>query len=1618
MVAEGLKESLLHELAARIDDIADPAQQESLHNLSSALFWRFQPDDIRDRSVDTLWGCLHGVLDFISQWPKGGSRVQLFNPDKKTHGWDSPFTTLVVLCRGIPFCTSSVRGELNRRNLGIHTIVSSNLATHRNGAGSLLKVLPADNATKGNTALEAVLFFELSRISNVSELEELQQTIVDILEEVSLVVQDFPQMCARMQDVGQVVADSICIAQAVREEAVAFLQWLQRDHMILLGYEYYAVDTSSDAAVIEPRPQRSLGLLRRMGTRGVQDQQLYMQTLSEQELLDNPLDFSKSGHCSRVHRVAYPDYVEIREFGTAGQIIGQHRFLGLYTSMVYSMDPELIPVLRRKVQHVLELSNLHWSEHESRELVRVLDEFPRDELFQSSAQELCVTVNAVNAIQERRQTRLFVRRDTHGKFVNCLVYIPRDSYNTEQRLKIEAILRAAFGAQEVEFTAYYCESILVRCYFVLRVDPAVQLQFDVDAIEAQIVKALLAWQDGLHTCLIEEFGEELGGILSSDYAGGFPPGYRDDFEPRVAAADIRHIQRLTDDDALAVDFYRLDSADDDNLRLRLFQRANSLPLSDVLPMLENLGLRVTTERPYCIRRRDSQTVWVQEFSLIYALSRDIDIAEVKEEFEDAFARIWNGEAEDDCFNKLLIGTQLNWREIALLRAYARYLRQLQFPYSVQYIAQTLANHLHITAALVELFLTRFSPDFEGDQDFREQRESAIEEQVLQALDAVPNLGEDRILRQFVLVIKATQRTNFFQQSVDGELKPYFSFKLCPAQIPDVPRPVPMFEIYVYSPRVEGVHLRGGKVARGGLRWSDRFEDFRTEVLGLVKAQQVKNAVIVPVGAKGGFVARQIQPGWSRAQRQEEGIACYELFIRGLLDITDNHSANGVIRPAQVVVKDEDDPYLVVAADKGTASFSDIANRIAAQYQFWLGDAFASGGSAGYDHKKMGITARGAWVSVQRHFREMGVDIQATDFTVVGIGDMAGDVFGNGMLLSPHIRLLAAFNHQHIFIDPNPEPGSSFAERSRLFEMERSSWSDYRQELISEGGGIFERSAKSITLSKQIQQSFDIDAAWITPTELITYLLQAQVDLLWNGGIGTYVKSSAESHMVVGDKSNDALRIDATQLRCRVVGEGGNLGMTQLARVQYCLGGGRCNTDFIDNAGGVDCSDHEVNIKILIDSIVARGDLSDSSRNQLLEEMTDSVAKLVLKNNYRQTQAISLAEYQAQMRSLEYQRFIEVLVAAGRLDRSLEFIPTDEELLERRAQGKALTRPELSVLVSYSKAALKEILMTAELPHDECLLAHLYSAFPQQLVERYPQEIQAHRLHREIVATQLANDLINRMGLNFVSRLQKATGASVADIACAYTAAMAIYRLPDLWDQIESLDHSVNPNVQADMMLALVGLVKRATRWLLRNRRRQLSPTALIEQFRAGAVQLPKALSTLLRGGAAQRYQQMCQHYKSGGVDAALAEAVAGSYYNYMALGIIQTATEAGAPVMEIATLYSAIGEKLQLDWFTGRILDTRVENEWQAQARDTYLEDLEWQQRTLAVGALHHLGEDRDLLECVQRWEAREDQLLQRWNKMLSELQSVAVPDFAMLAVANRELLDLAQSTARAAASD
>jgi len=1621
------KGRLLAQLQSKIEEQFEPVQAQMLVAFARQWYSDYPVDDQSGRQLADLYAALVDSWEFIQQSRQQGTKVRLFNPDFLQQGWELNHTVVEILAGDMPFLMDSVRGELNRRNIRIHSIHSAVLPVVRDRHYQLRELLPPRSVVNPSDSElfneEALLYLEIGRIGDEGLRQEIYASISSILEEVEVVVGDFKAMTAHAEEVVELIRNSPeLIADA--EESATFMEWLRNEKFTFLGFEQLQVDRSAEQLAVHRVQGTELGLLRSRGSLAVAELSREIERGSAQQLAASQISISKSSVRSRIHRQVYPDYIGIKLYDASGQVCTQFRFLGLFTSQVYTLSPASIPLIRKKVRAVLDHSALAEHSHAGKDLAHVLEVFPRDELFQSSVEELFDTTVAVNNIQERRQVRLFVRVDSSGKFVNCLVYTPRDIYRTELRAKMQTLLCDAYGAMESEFSTYFSDSILTRTHFILRVDPAKSIRIDVQSLEEEVMNATMSWQDHLCNYLIDEHGEEQGSALNALYSNAFAPGYMHDFEPRAGVGDIAAIEGLQLDrdnggDDLAMKLYRQAGDGEQTLRLRLIHLDRPVPLSDVMPILENLGLRVESEHPHSIKREDGLSIWVHEFLLTHGLSQQINFEQDVEVFQRSFLRIWNREAESDSFNKLILAAGFGWRQIAMLRAYSRYMKQIQFNFSGEYIADTLYNHLPITRQIVALFNARFDcerADVEltapnGSRNNASKAEQSLELKLIEGLDSVENLGEDRIIRHYLALIKATVRTNYFQTSESGELKNYFSFKLVPSQIPDIPLPVPMFEIFVYSPRIEGVHLRGGKVARGGLRWSDRQEDFRTEVLGLVKAQQVKNAVIVPTGAKGGFVARQLSQFSDRAAMQAEGISCYKIFIQALLDITDNLDGGTVVVPVNVLRKDDDDTYLVVAADKGTATFSDIANDLSLKAGFWLGDAFASGGSEGYDHKKMGITAKGAWVSVQRHFREMAIDVQRQDFTVVGVGDMGGDVFGNGMLLSEHIQLLCAFNHLHIFVDPTPNAASSFVERQRLFEGPSSGWGDYEQSLISAGGGVFLRSAKSITISAEMKKCFDISAEQLTPNELIKAVLLSPADLFWNGGIGTYVKSSAETHGEVGDKANDTVRVDGGELRFKVLGEGGNLGMTQLSRVEYALAGGRCNTDFIDNAAGVDCSDHEVNIKILLNGVIADGDMTAKQRNQLLGEMTESISELVLANNYQQSQALSAAERESLRRAGEYRRLIQSLESSGRLNRQLEFIPEDQVLVERKAAGKGLTRPELSVLISYVKSQLKEVLVDSSVPDDSYMLAAVESAFPERLRLEFNSEIHGHRLRREIISTQLANDLVNTMGITFVSRMGEATGVEACDIMRAYVTARDVFELPDFLAQIEALDYKVDAAIQLELIAQLVRLVRRASRWFIRNRRGQIDPGSQIDNFKAAVKELREAMPRVIDGKFKRDRDQRSDYYQGKGVPEELASAIANATDYYPFLGIIEAAQTMDEPVERVAALFFSLSERLELDWFARQITNLPIENNWQAMARETFRDDLEWQQRSLTVAAMRHICERGEVEPCVDRWMEQQKRLVARWRVMLAELQNSESQEFAMYSVAIRELLDLAQNS-------
>ncbi len=1539
----------------------------------------------------------YAVGSLLSSWRLyhafNGERaeVQVFNPTVEHAGYEDRHTVVEVACRNLPFLLDSIRIALSEQEIVLSDVRQCLLSVVRDGGNKLV-------FTEDPSPNETLIRLEVDRVASTGKLE---RSLRGVIRQVRRVVDDFApirkQLLLWSDEFGS-KAQASGADRSLREQ-YEFLRWLYSNNFTFLAYEEFDMGSAD----IGPVKSSRLGLARK----GYQYQDLAVDLVPSG---DDELIYSKAPLRSRVHRPAYMDCITIRAGGR------MCRFTGLFTSSVFNQSPMDIPLVRMRVGKVFEDAGLSPTSHKGRELGRIIEVLPREELFLASPGELSDMVARIFSLQERRIVRVLARRDLNGHFVSCLVYVPRDAYDTNLRLKVQEILVDRFDASDVDFSTFFSESTLIRTHFVLRVGPAASCNVDVDEIERLVTDLTRSWEDELHTALTKSLGEQQGEDVFRRVGHIFPPGYKDDYWPTTACSDIEVLLGLSEENPIDVSLYQWMVGGEPEIRFKVFHRGGLLPLSDVIPILENLGAKTLEERPYEVML-EGRRISIHDFVLEITVSSNGRLEELRSIFEQAFQLIWFNGKENDGFNRLVPAALMDYRAISVIRAYSRYLGQIQSTSSQHFIADCVVRYPGLTTLLFELFDRRFNPALQGDESVAET--ARIKAELLAHIDAVENLAEDRVLRRYCEMILATVRTNYYQRDSRGASKDYIALKFLPTQISEMPEPKPRFEIFVYSPRVEGVHLRGGKVARGGLRWSDRVEDYRTEVLGLVKAQQVKNSVIVPVGAKGGFLPKLLPVGAGREEVYEEGVACYRIFISALLDVTDNLIKGKVSPPEGVVRYDDDDYYLVVAADKGTAAFSDIANEISAQYGFWLGDAFASGGSVGYDHKAMGITARGAWKSVQQHFRDLGTDIQKEPFTVVGIGDMSGDVFGNGMLLSSQIRLVAAFNHLHIFVDPEPDVAASFAERKRLFELPRSGWNDYNTDLVSKGGGIFSRSAKSITLTKEMKARFDISASTLTPTALISAILKSRVDLLWNGGIGTYVKSAEETHVDVGDKANDQLRVNGRDLRCRVVGEGGNLGLTQLARIEYCLNGGYCFTDFIDNAGGVNCSDAEVNIKILLNQLVEEGKLTSADRRNMLRRMTSQVCELVLDNNYRQAQAINLMAFQAQGRGFEYVRVMNILAEHGGLDPQLEYLPGEDEMQERRAKGKTFAAPELAVLSSYLKAWLKVELAEPGLLDDPYMIKEMHRAFPRKLVDKYADELSGHRLRHEVVATQIANDLVNRMGINFVTRMSESAGVESRLIARAYIGARDIFGMEERWQQIRALDYRVDPDIQKQMMLDLIRLIRRATRWLLRNRRHSFNLQHEVPRFQRAQAEITRHWRSITADGAVQaECDRSRQRLLEAGVGDELASFVGAAHSLYNVLGIVEASNRTGEPVRRVAALFFAVGERLHLPWISREIYDFQAATQWETLARESIQDDLNWQQLAITLGVIGERGgkSRRPVAELIDRWAQRHELLLDRWQALYSEMRATPNRGPAVFTVAVRELLDLAQSSASARA--
>ncbi len=1601
-----------------------PADQATSCQAFVRQYYQWVPaEDLADRNPLDLYGAAVAHWNLAQHRAPGEAKVRVYNPEFEQHGWQSPHTLIEIVSDDMPFIVDSVTMDLTRKGYSIDLVIHPVMRIRRDETGQIVDVLDPDS--ESNDAIpESILHAEVGREHDLRLLDDLRRSIERVLDQVRAATEDWQAMRARTGELAEELdRNPPPVDQATTDETMAFLHWLADDNFTFLGYREYDLIEDSGDTVLQAVDGSGLGILRQAAKRPPKKLSPKAVAFGREPQV---LVLTKANSASPVHHPAYLDYIGVKKYDGEGRPSGERRFLGLYATAAYKASPRSIPIIRGKVEGVLQHAGFPPASHDRKALEEILESYPRDSLFQMETGELFNVAIGILGLGERQRLRLFMWRDPLDRFVECLVCIPRDRFNTENRERVGRILLEALGGVALDWTLQLSASRLARVHYIIRCGEAPAHDYDVATIEARLVQAVRAWTDDLRDALLDEHGEEDGLKLFKRYERAFPPGYQADWVARSAVADIARIEELASSEDPITSTYRPLEVPEGMVRLKLFS-SDGVLLSDVLPTLEHLGAKVADERPYEIVPADRPAAWIYDFGL----EADAENLErVRDLLHDAFLGVWRGELEDDRLNGLVLAATLTGRQVSLVRAVAKYLRQGGIGFSDAYIERTVLGHPDIARLLVELFTARLDPD-RADRDQADRIAAEIDE----ALDAVPSLDEDRILRSFLSVVRATVRTNAFQLDSEGKPHPYLSFKLDSAQIPVLPLPRPQFEIFVYSPRVEGVHLRGGKVARGGIRWSDRREDFRTEILGLMKAQMVKNALIVPVGAKGGFVLKRPPSSGGREALQAEAIGCYTTFLSGMLDVTDNIVEGEVVPPGRVVRYDDDDPYLVVAADKGTATFSDIANEVSASYDFWLGDAFASGGSQGYDHKQMGITARGAWESVKRHFRELGVDIQTTDFTAVGIGDMSGDVFGNGMLLSRHTKLIAAFNHVHVFIDPDPDPERSYEERRRLFDLERSAWSDYDESLISEGGGVYSRGAKSIKLSPQAREALNVEAEKLAPNELIQAILKAPVDLLFNGGIGTYVKASTESHADVGDKANDAVRVDAAALRCRVVGEGGNLGLTQRARIEYALSGGpgngiparparpanpgRINTDAIDNVAGVNTSDHEVNIKILLDGLVADGDMTFKQRNELLAEMTDSVGRQVLYASYTQTQAISLALAQAPPMIDVHARLIRNLEQNAGLNRKLEFLPSDDTIDERKAAHQGLVAPELSVVMAYQKIHLYKQLLESDLPEDPFLAHDLERYFPEPLPERYNEQMRSHRLKREIIATVVANQLVDRAGTTFAFRLAEETGALPAVLARAYAAAREVLDMRNYWDAIERLDNLVSAQTQLEMLIEGRRLVERSTRWLVRANPYQVSIAQTIRRFKPGAELLAAALPDALEGSDRRVFDGHAAELEHAGVPAELARRAAGMQSMLALFDIVEVAAATERDPEGVLKVYFRLGSRLELNWLRGRIIELPRANRWQALARAALRDDLfnlyrELTRKVLDAGRVG--GDQINAQAAIEAWSERNEETLERALAMVADIRASRIYDYTTLPVALRELRSLLRGATRTGA--
>ncbi|MEU4422602.1 NAD-glutamate dehydrogenase [Actinoplanes sp. NPDC024001] len=1591
--------------------VAQAVQRAGEDHTTASLvgrFWRFAPDEeLVGYSPDEMYAAALEHRELAQNRLPGELKLAITEPTGP-----QGHSVLQIVTDDMPFLVDSVIALLTAHNLQVYLLVHPLIVVRREPLGALAQLeseVEPDDAIEGDL-VESWIRIEIDPVRRAEARDQLLNEVRRVLTDVRDAVEDWPRMRQRAVAISEELSGvtSLPVPDKDVKDSIELLRWLADDHFTFLGYREYRLD----GGVLSAVPGTGLGILRgaskprRLASEMAQE--AYERALEKRLLV-----ITKANSRATVHRSAYLDYIGVKVFDEAGNVTGERRFLGLFSSSAYRTSVRQLPVVKRKVQEVMDRSGLSPRGHSGKDLLQILETYPRDELFQIKTDDLYEAVIGVLRMAGRRQLRLFLRRDQYGRFISCLIYLPRDRFTTGNRLRMQEILLRELNGIGVDYTTRVTERMLARVHFIVRTDPAAPPgQIDPNVLAELLADATRMWDDDFSLVLERKLGDEPAKRLFSRYSTAYPESYKNSHTPYEGMQDLAKLELLEEPGQLAMHLFRrrrlgpegTPEPDERDVRFKVYRYGEPMMLSAVLPVLHSLGVRVTDERPYEIRRDDG-IIYLYDFGLLPP-SGHRELSEVRPQVENAFAAAWRGEAEVDGFNELVLRAGFTWRQVVVLRAYAKYLRQAGNVFSQRYLESTFTAYPEIAGLLVRLFETRFSPALQIGEAERSRRAAELRTEITELLDQVESLDQDRILRSYLTLIEATLRTSFFQRGAEGRPKSYVAFKLDPQAIPDLPQPRPKYEIFVYSPRFEGVHLRFGAVARGGLRWSDRREDFRTEILGLVKAQMVKNAVIVPVGAKGGFVLKQ-KPG-----DRDEAVECYKQFITALMDVTDNILSGKIVPPPDVVRHDGDDPYLVVAADKGTATFSDIANEISVRKDFWMGDAFASGGSAGYDHKKMGITARGAWESVKKHFRDLGVDTQTQDFTVVGVGDMSGDVFGNGMLLSQHIKLVAAFDHRHIFLDPGPDPEISYAERKRLFELPRSSWADYDKSLLSEGGGVYPRGAKSIPVSPQVREVLDLDASvtTISPAELMRAILKAPVDLYFNGGIGTYVKASAESHADVGDKANDAIRVNGSELRVKVVGEGGNLGLTQRGRIEFARSGGRVFTDFIDNSAGVDCSDHEVNIKILLGGAVTDGELTMPERDELLAAMTDEVGALVLRDNYEQATALGNARAQAHSLLPVHRRMLKSLEERGELNRELEALPSDRELAARSEAGDGLTPPEFAVLLAYVKISLERAVLADELVDEAWTNDVLTRYFPTPLRDRFAGRMAGHRLRREIISTALVNEVVNRGGTSFVFRAMEESGASAADVIRAYVVIRDVYGLRDIWAAAEALDNQVPTAAQTLVFLETRRLLDRAVRWLVSTRRSPIDVAAEIGKLRPGVSELLPRLPHLVVGGERRALEQRVATLVEKGVPTELSEAVSRVFYGFGLLDILETAAAIDRDAGEVAEIYFVLSERFGVDALLSHISRLPRGDRWQTLARMALRYDLYAALAALTAEVLQSTPSTATPEDRVSEWEQVNAASIARASNAMGNVDD-SPADLAALSVLLRQIRTLVKTS-------